>query len=241
MIESVMKILKCTQDKLLTILFLLLFAVIPKSIIHAQQKIGFGIHADPVISWFSSDIKETKNIGSRPGFNFGLSFNRYFSPNYSFSTGISLINAGGRLVNSDTTVLVFTNLKYKLTTVLPNQSVVYKIKYISIPLGLKLQTNQIGYITFFTDLGLDPKIVIGGKADIPSLKISDETATSELRLFNLSYHITGGIEYSLGGTTAMVLGLNFDNNFFDITKDNGDQPKDKVSQKMLSFRLGINF
>lgn len=241
MIESIMKILKSAQDKLLTLLFFLLFAVIPNSIIQAQQKIGFGIHADPVISWFSSDNKETKNVGSRPGFNFGLTFNRYFSPNYSFSTGISLINAGGRLANSDTTKLIFTNLKYKIVTVLPNQSVVYKIQYLSIPIGLKLQTNQIGYITFFTDLGLDPKVVIGGKADIPSLKITDEAASSELRLFNLSYHITGGIEYSLGGTTAMVVGLNFENNFLDITKDNGDQPKDKVSHKMLSFRFGINF
>lgn len=233
--------LKSIQDKLLTIILFLFFTVIPNSFIQAQQRIGFGIHADPVISWFSPDIKETKNDGARPGFNFGLTFNKYFTPNYSFSSGISLINTGGRLTNSDTIVLDFPNLKNKIATVAPNEPVVYKIQYLSVPLGIKLQTNQIGYITFFTDLGLDPKVVIGGKADIPSLNITGETATSELRFFNLSYHITGGIEYSLGGTTAMVVGLNFDNNFLDITKDNGDQPKDKVSQKILSFRLGINF
>ena len=60
-------------------------------------------------------------------------------------------------------------------------------------------------------------------------------------MFNLSYHITGGIEYSFGGSTALIIGLNFDNNFLDITKDNGNQPKDKVSHKILSFRLGVNF
>ena len=76
-------------------------------------------------------------------------------------------------------------------------------------MDLKLQTNQIGYLTFFSDLGLDPKIVIGGKADIPSLNISGENAMNELNMFNLSYHITAGIEYSLGGTTALVLGLGF--------------------------------
>jgi len=106
---------------------------------------------------------------------------------------------------------------------------------------LKLQTNQIGYLTFFSDLGLDPKIVIGGKADIPSLNITNEKAMNELRMFNLSYHVTAGIEYSLGGTTAMVFGLNFDNNFLDITKDNGNQPVDNVLHKILSFRLGVNF
>ena len=64
---------------------------------------------------------------------------------------------------------------------------------------------------------------------------------NELNIFNLSYHITAGIEYSLGGTTALVFGLNFENNFLDITKDNGNQPNDKVSHKILSFRIGINF
>ncbi|MEI6048053.1 MAG: porin family protein [Bacteroidota bacterium] len=233
-----METAKSLKNRSVTILFVLLFSVIPYSITRAQQKIVFGLHADPVISWFSSDAREVKNDGARPGFNFGLTFNKYFTPNYSFSTGISLLNAGGRLICSDTTVMEFTNFK---STVLPGKPVIYKIQYLTIPVGLKLQTNQIGYLTFFSDVGFDPKFVIGGKADIPSLDIARENAMNELRMFNLSYHITGGIEYSLGGTTALVLGLNFDNNFLDITKDNTDQPLDKISHKILSFRLGINF
>jgi Outer membrane protein beta-barrel domain len=205
---------------------------------NAQQRIGFGIHADPVISWFSTDIKQVQNDGARAGFNFGLTYNKYFAPNYSFSTGISLMRAGGRLVSSDTTVLEFSKSKY---TVLPGNPVVYKIQYLVFPIGLKLQTNQIGYLTYFTDLGLDPKIVISRKADIPSLSLTDENASNELRMFNLSYHVTAGIEYSMGGTTALVFGLNFDNNFVDITKDYGNLPTDKVSHKMLSFRFGVNF
>lgn len=207
----------------------------------AQQLIRFGIHADPVISWFSSDVSTIKNKGARPGFNFGLTYNKYFTSNYSFSGGISLISAGGRLVSSDTTLMEFADLKNRTATVLPGESVVFKIQYLAIPVGLKLQTNQIGYITFFTDLGLNPKIVVRGRADIPSLGIKDDNAMRELNRFNVSYHITGGIEYSMGGTTALVLGLNFDNNFLDITRDIGKQPNDIVSHKLLSFRIGINF
>jgi len=217
---------------------LIIVLILSQSVLSAQQRIGFGIHFDPVISWFSTDIKKVRNDGARAGFNFGLTYNKYFTRNYSFSTGISLMRAGGRLVGSDTTVLELGNSRYK---VLPGNPVVYKIQYLVFPVGLKLQTNQIGYFTFFSDLGLDPKIVIGGKADIPSLSVSDENARKELRIFNMSYHVTAGIEYSLGGSTALVFGLNFDNNFLDITKDNGNQPNDKVSQKMLSFRFGVNF
>ena len=203
-----------------------------------QHVISFGIHADPVISWFSTDITQVKNNGARPGFNFGLTFNNYFTRNYSFSTGISLLNAGGRLVSSDTTVLKFTNSSVK---VLPGNQVIYKLQYLTIPIGLKLQTNQIGYVTFFSDLGFVPKIAISRRADIPSLNISGENALNELRMINLSYHITGGIEYSLGGSTALSFGIDFDNNFLDITNDTGKKLKDIVSQKILSFRFGINF
>jgi hypothetical protein len=204
------------------------------------QNINFGIFADPVISWFSTDTKETRNDGARAGFNFGFTFNRYFRNNYAFSTGISILNAGGRLINNsnDKLAMTFNNFSDTLT---PGNSVVYKIQYLCIPLGLKFKSNQIGYITFFSDIGLDPKFVIGGKVDIPSLDLKGEAAMNELRAFNLSYHIMAGIEYSLGGSTAMVFGLGFDNNFLDITKDINNQPVDKVTHKIIKFRIGVNF
>jgi hypothetical protein len=203
------------------------------------QNISFGIFADPVISWFSSDTKETQNEGARAGFNFGFTFNRYFAKNYAFSTGISILNAGGRLINrsTETIDMKFNNL---IAEVPPGKAVVYKVQYLSVPFGLKFNSNQIGYITFFSDIGLDPKVVIGGKADIPP-NIKGEAAMNELRRFNMSYHVMAGIEYSLGGSTAMVLGLGFENIFFDVTKDINNQPTDKVTQKILKFRIGVTF
>lgn len=232
-----MKNLTTGKSRLSALLLFLLLASGPGGIIKAQQKISLGIHADPLIGWFTSDNKAVMNEGSRPGLNFGLTFNKYFTQNYAFSTGINLITAGGKLVYGDTVDLMLTSS----TKVLPGNPVIYHIQYLAVPLGLKLQSNQIGYVTFFTDLGLDPKFVVGGKAEIPSLNIDKADASNELGRFNLGYHVTAGIEYSLGGTTALVLGMGFDSNFVDITKENGDQPVDKILHKMLSFRLGINF
>jgi hypothetical protein len=233
-----MKSLNSAKKYCARLLYFLLLAVAPLQLVSAQQPISFGIYADPVISWFSSDIIQVRNSGARPGFNFGLTYNRYFAPNYAFSSGISLLSAGGRLTRSDTTVMNFSNLK---ATVLPGEPVTYRIQYLTFPLGLKLQSNQIGYVRFFANLGLVPKIVVNRKIDIPSLSISGENGSGELRLFNLSYHVTAGLEYSLGGTTALVFGLDFDNNFLDITKDPGHRPVDRISQKILSFRFGVNF
>ena len=205
--------------------------------ISAQEKVVLGLHFDPLIGWFATDIKEVSNDGARPGINTGLTVNLRFSSNYSFSTGLNLTNTAGRIVNVNETQLELTDI----VTVAANEPVIYKFQYISIPLGLKLETNQIGYLTFFSDVGVDPKAIIGGKVDIPSLSLKGEKAIDELKQFSLSYHIMAGIEYGLGGETALVAGIGFENIFLDITKDNGTQPVDKVMQRLIAIRLGINF
>ncbi|MBN1107183.1 MAG: hypothetical protein JXA55_00370, partial [Bacteroidales bacterium] len=49
--------------------------------INAQKKgiydllgpdLTIGVHFDPVISWFGSDIDSVSNDGARPGFNLGI-------------------------------------------------------------------------------------------------------------------------------------------------------------------------
>lgn len=209
-----------------------------------NQKISIGIHADPLISWFSTDIDSVRNDGARSGFNFGLTLNYFFGPNYAISTGINLISAGGRLVSKRESYINLSHNKDLLTAIVAaNEATVYKVQYLAVPVGLKLQTNQIGYVTFFTDLGVDPKVVIGNKVDIGN--IENQKASEEVKNFNISYHVIAGIEYAVGGNTAVVLGLGFDNSFADLTKDleNGpfNQFIDKVSHKMISVRLGVNF
>jgi hypothetical protein len=206
-----------------------------------QPFISFSIHFDPLISWFSTDSYDTRSDGVVPGFNFGISYNRYFSPNYSFSSGIDIINAGGRLINNETTHFELKNYSSSILTIQPGEAIIYKITYLSVPLGLKLQTNQIGYGRFFTDIGLDPRIVVGGRADIPSLNIKGGNALPELNTFNLSFHIMAGMEYPLAGNNSFIVGIGFDKNLFDITRDNGDQPSNVVTQKFLSFRIGMTF
>ena len=203
--------------------------------------IAFGIHFDPIISWFTTDSYDIRNDGALPGFNFGVSYNRYIGPNYSISSGVNIIEAGGRLVSNEATYFEIRNYRREILTVDPGEAIIYRIKYLSVPLGIKLESGETGYGSLFADIGLDPKIVIGGRADIPSLNIKGSNALPELRAFNLSYHLMAGIAYPLAGNTSAVLAIGFDNNFLDITKENSNQPWDFVSHKLLSFRLGINF
>ena len=206
-----------------------------------QPFISFSMHFDPLLSWFSTDSYDTRNDGVVPGFNFGFSYNKYFTPNYSFSSGIDIIYGGGRLINRDISQFELKNYSSAVITVQPGEAITYRITYLSIPLGIKLQTNQIGYGKFFTDFGFDPKIVIGGRADIPSLDIQGGNALPGLNIFNLSFHILAGMEYPLAGNNNFIVGIGFENNLFDVTRDNGGQPSNVVNQKLLSFRLGMTF
>lgn len=203
-----------------------------------SQELQFGLFADPMISWFKSDTRDSQSEGAKPGFAFGLVIDKYFTENYAFSTGISIINASGRLSYSDTLIL---QLKNSTSELIAGESINYRIRYLAIPIGIKLKTNQIGYMTYFSNVGLDPKVVIGGKADIPSQDIEGESITEELNMFNLGFHITAGLEYSLGGRTAIIAGLSYEDNFLDITKDNPGQISDKAQHSFVRLRLGINF
>lgn len=226
---------RVTIQLVLSMLAILL--LLPPASVNAQD-MQFSLSVDPLVSWYSSDTRESKSSGARPGVSFGLNFDYYFAQNYAFSTGLALINSGGRLSYSDTIDIEFKNSIMELNA---NEEIDYKIQYLSIPLGLKLKTNQIGYLTLFTNVGLDPKIVIGGKADIPYASIEDENITEELNLFNLGYHITVGTEYSLGGNTSLIFGLGYENNFLDVTSDHDGQPDDRIRHNILKFKLGINF
>ncbi|MFP4488556.1 MAG: porin family protein [Bacteroidales bacterium] len=202
------------------------------------QGISFRLYAEPLISWFSSDTEATMNDGARPGFAYGLTFDTYFAPNYAFSTGIGLMNTSGRLNYSDTVTINFKNSQSQLY---PGENILYKIQYLTVPLAINMKSNQIGYMTFFANVGMKPKIVIGGKGSIAARNIEKESVMDELKLFNLGYQVTLGTEYSLGGSTAIILGLGYEDNFLDITKDNEGQPDDRIRQYIIRFKLGLNF
>ncbi len=223
-------------------LVLIILAALIMPDLSAQNNLKIGLHATPLVSWFGTDNSLMTNQGSRPGFNFGLSLNKYFARNYAFTLGLEMENAGGRLSYANDALFEFSNKESTYTeTILANNAVIYNIQYVAMPIGLQLQTTQIGYITFFTNVGMDPKVVVGGKASVPAQDIDKQTALSELKVFNLGYFVKAGIEYSIGAGTSAVIGVSYTNNFLDVTKDLHDQIKDKITQNILSLQLGIFF
>ena len=232
--------------KALVIIIALTFS---SAIMNAQpmmmgEPIRISVHASPLISWYRSDNTLVVNTGSRPGFNVGLDVTRNFSRNYAFTVGIGITNVGGKLATQDSIGLKLSNKEKVINQEVPAGSVVkYGMTYLTFPVGLKLQTSPIGYYTIFTNIGFDPMICVGGKISIPEKRVERQNAISEVRRLNFGYHIQAGVEYELGGGTAVILGVGYQNNFCDCTKDNKDckQPIDRITQHLITTQIGLLF
>lgn len=229
------------NKSVLRALTILLLAALPLRGI--SQKLEFVVHADPVISWMGSNASEYQGEGAKAGFDIGLNVLHFFAENYAVSSGISFISAGGRQSVTEDHFMVFTNLKPIVTA---GDEIKYNLHYMNIPLGVRLQTNQIGYLTYFTDIGFDIRMLLKSTVDLPKRDqgpIKNENAKNEVYGMNAGWHITVGIEYELGIETSLIAGLGFGQDFFDFTKDlkDANQPKDRSGLRMVKFRLGVKF
>jgi hypothetical protein len=184
-----------------------------------------------------SNESEYVGEGSRAGFDIGLNVRHFFADNYAVSSGISFISAGGRQSLTEDHTMVFNNF----TQFIPEgNEIKYNLRYINIPAGLRLQTNQVGYLTYFTDLGFDIRLLLKSTVD---MQISNENARTEVYGMNAGWHLGGGIEYELGIDISLIAGLSYAQDFFDVTKDLEDvyQPEDRSGLRMIRIRLGLKF
>jgi len=215
---------------------ILLFTALIVSLNLAGQDFRIGINFDPVMSWFSPNSKTIEGAGAKLGFNGGLMLETTFRQNYVFASGIDLTYLGGNLLYDNSTIITVD--KDADTTLLANTTVEYTLQYLSIPLSLKLKTNPIGYISYYGQIGLTPQFNISAKATSDNgNKLDNDNVNKEIGLLNLSFFIGGGIEYDLGGTTALNIGIFYNNGFIDLLAD-----KDyKAALNYVNLRLGVLF
>tara|TARA_B110000967_G_scaffold24584_1_gene22596 strand:+ start:6175 stop:7020 length:846 start_codon:yes stop_codon:yes gene_type:complete len=115
------------------------------------KKFKFGFKVDPNVSWMSSETTDVVSEGVLLRGSFGVNADIMFSERYALGTGFSIMGGGGQLSFFDyedrigdageSNFIVKRNRKYKL-------------KYVEIPLTLKLRTDEIGYITYWGQFGL---------------------------------------------------------------------------------------
>lgn len=179
-----------------------------------SQKISGGLFFAPGISWFSIESKLLDNNGTKMNYSFGATIDFSIVDNFAFSTGLSFNNYRGNIL-----------YKYGATDIKPDESDVmdlpsgsiikYNLDYIMIPLGFKGKSKEIGYMTYFLKMGLDPMFNIKAKAKIGDF---EDYIGKEIRLFHLGWHIGGGFELTLAGNTRLLIELLYTGGLTDFDK-----------------------
>lgn len=203
--------------------------------LQAQSNLRLGAHFEPIVSWFSPKSASIEKDGARPGYSGGLSVEYYFSPNYALASGLSLTSLGGNLLYRNETTITRGGGSDVILD--PGTTVAYTLSYLSIPATLKMKTNQIGFVSYFAQLGFYPLINIGSRAKSTDHKLQKDNVSEEINALSLSYGFGGGVEYNIGGQTAIEVGVFFNNGFTDILS----QQDHRAALNYLTLRAGIMF
>ena len=201
---------------------------------NAQTKLKFSVNVAPQFAWLNSDDRDVDPDGSIFHMQAGLQMDYFFAENYAFALGFAINNLGGNLRYADSTTFLS---KGEMLLVEPGQSVKLNMQYIDVPLGLKLKTEELGYVTLFFQLGFNPMFNINAKATSTDASMDREDIRESINLFSLGYHLGIGAEYKLGGSTALIGGLQWTGGLTDVT----DNDRANVRLNALSINLGILF
>lgn len=199
-----------------------------------SQKIRFSFLANPQIAWLQENGSGYQSEGALLKMQTGIEMDIFFAENYAFSTGLNLNGLGGRVSYSDSVYLSSDKQELLLE---PDNIIDYSLQYLSIPLGLKFKTIEIGYMTFWINPGISTMVKIKSKADDETGIFNKTDISDELSMLNFNYFIEAGIEYSIGGNTAIVGGIGYNSGFMDITT----RSTEKLTTQSFSLIIGVLF
>lgn len=230
---------------------LLSAALLAVPTLNAQENEGvrFGIKLAPNMAWLRSDTKGIDGDGSVIGYTFGLltEFPVGQTGNYRFATGVFLNNVGGKTVS--TYSLTDAN---NVTTAYENKTTT-SLRYVEVPLTIKMMTNEIGLIRYYGQLGVSTSFNIRAKQDFDlvattggsSVTTSDTKVDimDDTNLFKAGLVVGGGLEYNVSGNTSLLFGLTYNNSFTTVNKksDSAGVPDAKVYADHLELTLGVFF
>ena len=228
--------------KLLPVIFVMAFAIQG----HAQYKpILFGLRVAPNLGWVKPDTDGYKSEGVVMGFTWGFIADFFLMENYAIQTGFNVNFNGGKM-----------SYPYNMSTT-PSGPVVhgtlyrkYNIKYIQIPLCLKMQTDISEKFRLFGKIGLGTAFNLGAKGtddfawDSGAESFDKKDIADDIALLRESLIVGGGVEYKLKGSTAISLELSYDNAFNNLLT--GENPalagtKQKAIHNFVELGVGIVF
>jgi len=197
-------------------------------------QVRFSISTNPQLSWFSSSLAGIAPSGAGIGINTGLDIDYFFARNYAFTTGFAIDWCGAKLTYTDISQFPGGNDTLFMAA---GAMMTHRLQYLSVPVGLKLKSEELGYTTFFVHGGFTPMFRLNAYTSSYDETVVKRYIKESFRGFNLGYFISGGIEYRLAGNTALRCGLKWSSTLTDVTASDDSN----VNLNSMSLQLGVLF
>jgi len=201
------------------------------------QRFEIGVYTEPQFAWITSDEANIINDGSILNLNSGIEFDIFFMRNYAFTFGVSMNNQGGKMHYRDTTYFQQNN---SILEIPANTTVKHQFQYLGAPLGLKLKTEEMGYMTFYVHGGLAPLFNLKAVTSTDATEVvllEKANIKPEIHLFSLNYFAEAGFEYRLAGNTAIAVAFKWSAGFNDVTAN--DFASNNLNS--IGLHLGVIF
>jgi long-subunit fatty acid transport protein len=213
----------------------------------------FGFKFSPNFSWVKSNSTNLDGNGLGVGFSYGLMADFNLSDNYALSTELLVTSIRSKIKLTDDS-LTYTNPDGFTDPPYDDVKMDYKLKYIQLPVSIKLKTDEIGSIKYWGQFGVSPSVLISSNVKVessPGFVESDFFGANEdandklhfnefednINFFRVSMILGAGIEYNISGNTSLVAGLRFDNSFIDMLNDKNRE----AVNNYLGIHLGVFF
>lgn len=197
---------------------ILLLLVLFSSLTFAQN-FRLGFQASPHMTWMNSSKNNIVNNEVKAGIKYGLEADIFLAgfPRYSLNTGLFVANHSFSARYNIDEPFFFNNITFDEPVDLN-----YKLNYIEIPLNIKLKSDQFYRMTFYGQFGLTNMINISASATSSDAKFTGDNINNGMnnrviKPYNLCMIMGGGVEYDVGGNTALNFGVQYSNGLTDVT------------------------
>ena len=219
--------------------------------LNAQKQFQLGLQVSNKLTWLNTAEKSVITDGIRYGGGVQFMFDYNITENYVFSSGIGLMGIGGKIQYVDS--LPYFETRDSIYGIPPYSVITNKIEAFTIPLTIKLRTNDIGKLRIYGRLGVNTHIRSKAKGDINIVNqqqvnfLEGENITNEVSMFVLSSPIMAGIEYALWEETRLIAEIGYDHGWTNVSrqiKSSDGKISDKrrnVTIGYLSLNVGILF
>lgn len=197
-----------------------------------RRKFRLGLNIAPAVDFFTTNTTGVEADAVRFKFGAGVMGEYAITNNYAFAFGLEWKGAGAALAYENAYYMSQQDMTKGETFRLMSRN--YRNDYINIPVTMKLMTNEIGYFTYFAQVGADLSVLVSSKAldngaflsldTLGSVILTDQEIDyrdvySQTSFANVRLRVGVGAEWNFSGNTSLVFSLTYHHGFIDVLRD----------------------